>query len=90
MKIEEIRDSPLTPDKSKNSNLPVFAYPTFVEGEKVRLLKKYSKGNEDIKDKIFTVRKLYKKDLGDMIVYIVKFQETGESPYLAHYFTAIT
>lgn len=95
MKIENIREHPLTPNEairkmeSESSSSPVYAYPTIEEGEKVMVNEQHLLGNEELEDKILTVKKIYTKDLGDMTVYIVKFKETDDTPYLAHHFYTI-
>lgn len=96
MKIENIREHPLTPNEvikkmeSEISSSPVFAYPTIEINEKVRINELNLLGNEELKDRVLTVKELYVKDLGDMSVYIVKFNETENEPYLAHHFYTVT
>ena len=96
MKIQNIEEYPLTPNEairkmeSETSSSPVYAYPTIEIGEKVKLHSLHLSGNEELENRILTVNKLYIKDLGDMTVYIVKFEETNDAPYLAHHFYTIT
>lgn len=96
MKIENIREQPLTPNKdirkmeSESSSSPVYAFPTIEVEEKVMLNEFHLSGNEELEDRILTVKKIYTRDLGDMTVYIVKFKETGDTLYLAHHFYTIT
>lgn len=92
MKLREIKEDnakyPLKPKETfKKKELPVFAFPIIKENERVRLLPKYEKGNEDrIIGKVLTVSEIYSRSLDNITAYFVKFKETGNSPFLAHYF----
>lgn len=72
--------------QDSNVTSPVFAYPTIEIDESVKILEKHLAGREELENKLLTVKEIYPKDLGDMTVYIVKFKETNDVPYLAHHF----
>lgn len=93
MKIKDIKEYPLTPDEAirkmeieDGSTSPVFAYPTIQVDEPVVIFDKHLSGREELKNRVLTVKEIYPKDLGDMTVYIVKFKQTNDVPYLAHHF----
>ncbi len=95
MKLEEIKGKqevrPIVPNKKENSRLP----PIFKDlkepikkGDNLRVNDKYVIGKESILDKKLIVKKCWLSNLGDMLVWMVKFedQEGVENPYLAHHF----